>query len=176
MSYAGTRGLRLPVYRNGNQVPLEALPADQRAALATAVAAGRDTTALLQPMRPYPEFDNITLSENVGISTYHSGQARLIRRMSKGLTLDASYTFSKPIDTASDFNSADPSEQVLNAINLAGQRAVSSFDVPLRFTASGQCELPRFAEVGSFWRPLLGGWSLNALVTLHSPASRSRPS
>lgn len=168
LSYAGTRGLRLPVYRNGNQVPLEDLTADQRAALATAAAAGRDTTALLQPLRPYPEFDNITLSENVGISTYHSGQARLIRRMSKGLTLDASYTFSKSIDTASDFNSADPSEQVLNANNLAGQRAVSSFDVPHRFTASGQYELPRFAGVRSFWRPMLSGWSLNALVTLQS--------
>lgn len=167
-TYAGTRGLRLPVYRNGNQVPLETLTPGQRASINAAVAAGRDTTPLLQPLRPYPQFDNITLSENIGSSVYHSGQVRLSHRISSGLLVDASYTFAKSIDNASDFNSGDPSEQVLNAYNLSGQRGVSSFDVPHRLTASVQYAVPVSAAWHREVRALLSGWTLNGLITIQS--------
>lgn len=167
-TYAGTRGLRLPVYRNGNQVPLELLTSGQRAVIGAAVAAGQDTTSLLQPLRPYPQFDNITLSENIGSSTYHSGQVRLSRRFSSGVLLDTSYTFAKSIDNASDFNSGDPSEQVLNAYDLNRQRAVSSFDVPHRMTASVQYAVPVSPALHSGARAILSGWTLNGLITLQS--------
>lgn len=168
VGYAGARGVRLPVYRNGNQVPLESLTASQRAMIGAAAAAGQDTTPLLQPLRPYPQFDNITLSENIASSVYHSGQARITRRFHSGLLLDASYTFAKSIDNASDFNSGDPSEQVLNASNLRHQRAVSSFDVPHRFTASVQYAVPVPAALRGMPRSALSGWTLNGLITLQS--------
>jgi len=168
VGYAGARGVRLPVYRNGNQVPLESLTASQRAMIGAAAAAGQDTTPLLQPLRPYPQFDNITLSENIASSVYHSGQARITRRFHSGLLLDASYTFAKSIDNASDFNSGDPSEQVLNASNLRHQRAVSSFDVPHRFTASVQYAVPVPAALSGMARTALSGWTLNGLITLQS--------
>ena len=167
-TYAGTRGLRLPVYRNGNQVPLETLTLSQRALINAAVAAGADTTPLLQPLRPYPQFDNITLSENIGSSVYHSGQLRLSRRYSSGLLVDASYTLAKSIDNASDFNSGDPSEQVLNAYNLSGQRGVSSFDVPHRLTASAQYAVPVSPAWHRSSRVLFSGWTLNGLITVQS--------
>ena len=154
-SYSGSRGVHLPVYRGGNQVRLAGLTTAQRAAIA---AAGQDTAAVLQPLRPYPAFDGITLSENIGSSTYHSGQLRLRRAMRNGVLLDAGYTWAKSIDNASDFNSGDPSEQVLNAYDLAGQRAVSSFDIPHRLTATAQWALPYF----------LKGWTVNGLLTLQS--------
>jgi outer membrane receptor protein involved in Fe transport len=168
IGYAGSRGVRLPVYRNGNQVPLERLTAAQRARIGDAAAAGQDTTALLQPLRPYPQFDNITLSENIATSTYHSGQARISRRFQRGVMLDASYTFAKSIDNASDFNSGDPSEQVLNAYNLRRQRAVSSFDVPHRFTASAQYAIPVPGTVSGRARAIFSGWTLNGLITVQS--------
>jgi outer membrane receptor protein involved in Fe transport len=156
-TYSGGRGQRLPLYRNANQVPLRSLTVAQRAAIASASAAGQDTTSILQPLRPYPAFDAITLSENIGASTYHSGQFRLSRTLRNGLLLDAGYTFAKSIDNASDFNSSDASEQVLNAYDLRAQRAVSSFDVPHRFTTSAQYAIPALA-----------GWTVNALLALQS--------
>lgn len=168
IGYAGARGVRLPVYRNGNQVPLESLTAAQRGLIGAAASAGQDTTALLQPLRPYPQFDNITLSENIASSVYHSGQVRLTRRFHSGLLLDASYTFAKSIDNASDFNSGDASEQVLNAYDLRRQRAVSSFDVPHRFTASVQYAVPVPGSLSGMARTALSGWTLNGLITLQS--------
>ncbi|MBI4907264.1 MAG: TonB-dependent receptor [Acidobacteria bacterium] len=167
-TYAGTRGLRLPVYRNGNQVPLESLTPSQRALIGGAAAAGQDTTPLLQPLRPYPEFDNITVSENIGSSTYHSGQVRLSRRFSSGLLLDTSYTFAKSIDNASDFNSGDPSEHVLNAYELSRQRGVSSFDIPHRLTSSVQYAVPVSSALNRSARAILSGWTLNGLITIQS--------
>jgi hypothetical protein len=168
VGYSGSRGMRLPVYRNGNQVPLESLSDPEREAIGDAIRDGRDTTPLLQPLRPYPEFDNVTLSENIASSVYHSGYARISRRLSQGLQFDASYTFSKSIDNASDFNSGDASERVLNAFDLARQRAVSSFDVPHRFTGSVQYDIPAPRGASPVTRTLFGGWSTNALVTLQS--------
>lgn len=167
-AYAGSRGVRLPVYRNGNQVPIQTLTPSQRELIRSAVEAGQDTTPILQPLRPYPQFDNILLSENIASSTYHSGQVRLVRRYSAGLMADVSYTFSKSIDNASDFNSGDPSEQVLNAYDLRSQRAVSSFDVPHRLTASLQYALPFPSTRNGSARALLSGWTLNGLITIQS--------
>ena len=117
ISYKGSHGVRLPVYRNANQVPVEALGSAKREEIAAAIAAGRDTTSILQPLRPYPDFDAVTLSENVASSTYHSGQVRVAYRVGPRLLFDTAYTFSKSIDNASDFNSFDPSEAVLNAFD-----------------------------------------------------------
>jgi hypothetical protein len=50
--------------------------------------------------------------------------------------------WSKSIDNASDFGSGDSSEGVLDSRNLRAQRALSSFDVPQRFTASFNYLLP----------------------------------
>jgi hypothetical protein len=155
VGYIGSRGLHLPVFLNVNQVPVRQLAASARSRIADAVAAGRDTTPILNELRPYPGFDAITLSRNAASSTYHSGQIKLERSFSQGLSLLASYTFSKSIDNASDFGSGDASERVLDSRNLGLQRAVSSFDVAHRFTSAVTYELPR-------------GWQANAIVTMQT--------
>src|SRR5262249_11336118 len=141
------------------------LSAGQRARIAGAVAAGQDTTPILSGLRPYPAFDDVTLSRNAASSTYHSGQIRVERRFAKGLSLLASYTFSKSIDNASDYGSGDASEHVLDSSNLSLERAVSSFDVPHRFTSALTYELP-FRRGSGFGTMLAGGWQVNAIVTL----------
>ena len=167
LAYVGSRGLDLPLFLNANQVPIRSLTADQRARIAQAVAAGQDTTPILSTLRPYPAFDAVTLSRNAASSTYHSGQIKIERRFAQGLSVLASYTFSKSIDNASDFGSGDASEQVLDSYNLALERAVSSFDVPHRFSSAFTYEFPFNASSG-FVRKLVGGWQVNAIVTLQS--------
>ena len=57
---------------------------------------GRRTIAQQQLLRPYPRFTNVALfRDNVGNSTYNAAAAKLEKRLSHGLTVTASYTFSK---------------------------------------------------------------------------------
>jgi hypothetical protein len=166
VAYIGSRGLDLPYFFNANQVPIRSLTTDQRNRIAQTVAAGQDTTPILATLRPYPAFDSVTLSRNAASSTYHSGQIKLERRFTKGLSVLASYTFSKLIDNASDFGSGDASERVLDSTNLALQRAVSSFDVPHRFTSAFTYEIP-YRGAG-ITRAIAGGWQMNGIVTFQS--------
>jgi hypothetical protein len=155
LAWVGSRGLHLPFFFNANQVPLRSLTAGQRDRIEQAIKARQDTTPILSTLRPWPAFDSVTLSRNAASSAYHSGQIRVERRFAQGLSLLASYTFSRSIDNSSDFGSADPSEQVLDSGNLALERGVSSFDVPHRFTSAVTYELP-------------GGWQTNAILTFQS--------
>ncbi len=141
LAYRGTRGVRLPLNYDINQIPL----------------------GLSSPVRPYPGFNSINQYANIGVSTYHSMQIKAERRFHAGLNLLAAYTWSKSIDNASDFGSGDASEHVLNSYNLRGQRAVSSFDIPHRFTAAFNYAIP-----AQKLKSVLGGWQVNGIVTVQS--------
>lgn len=92
---------------------------------------------------------------------------KLERRFARGMSLLASYTFSKSIDNSSDFGSGDSSEQVLDSSHLALERAVSSFDVPHRLSSTITWELP-FNSSRPFSGRLIRGWQTNAIITLQS--------
>ncbi len=141
LAYRGTQGVRLPVNYDINQVPL----------------------GLSTPARPYASYNSINLYTNTAVSSYHSLQTKVERRFHAGLNLLAAYTWSKSIDNASDFASGDASEHVLNSYNLRGQRAVSSFDIPHRFTAAFNYVIPATAL-----KTVLGGWQVNGIVTVQS--------
>jgi hypothetical protein len=77
---------------------------------------GGPTITQQQLMRPFPRFTTVALyRNNVGHSTYHSVQTRVEKRLSQGVTFNASYTFSKLIDDAG---------AVFDAAILAGPAAV----------------------------------------------------
>ncbi len=149
LGYHGARGVHLPFNYNINQVPLDTLTAAQ--------------ISIGNPPRPYPAFNSISLFANDATSTYHSLQTRLERRFRAGFNLLAAYTWSKSIDTASDFGSGDPSESILDSRRLDLQKGLSSFDVPHRFTAAFNYLIP-----APRFRALLGGWQANGLITWQS--------
>jgi hypothetical protein len=77
---------------------------------------GGPTITQQQLLRPFPKFTTVALyRNNVGHSTYHSFQSRLEKRLSRGVTFNVSYTFSKLIDDAG---------AVFDAAILAGPAAV----------------------------------------------------
>ena len=163
LGYRVTRGVHLPYNYNANQVPLDLLSACQRISIAAAIGSGLDTAPVVDPLRPYPAFNSISVFENGPTSSYYSLQSKIERRFHSGLNLLAAYTWSKSIDDASDFASGDPSEQVLDSQNRRAQRALSSFDVPHRFTAAFNYLVPAFGRNVS-----LRGWQVNGLVTIQS--------
>lgn len=163
LGYRGTRGVHLPYNYNANQIPLDLLSASQRSSIAAAIGSGLDTAPVVDLLRPYRAFNGISVFENGATSSYYSLQSKIERRFHSGLNLLAAYTWSKSIDDASDFASGDPSEQVLDSRNRRAQRALSSFDVPHRFTATFNYLLPAFGR--NVW---FRGWQVNGLVTIQS--------
>jgi hypothetical protein len=164
--YRATRGVRLPLDYNINQVPVDLLTVGQRSQIASLYNSGLDTAPVVDGLRPYPAFNSITLYTNAANSIYHSLQFKVERRFHAGLNLLAGYVWSKSIDNASDFGSGDSSETVLDSRNLRAQRAVSSFDVPHRFTAAFNYLLPG-SKVRSL-KTVIGGWQVNGIVTIQS--------
>jgi hypothetical protein len=166
LGYRATRGVRLPFNYNINQVSVDLLTPGQRSQIAALISRGEDTAPIVDRLRPYPDFNSITLYTNQANSIYHSLQIKVERRFHAGLNLLAGYVWSKSIDNASDFGSGDSSEVVLDSLNLRAQRAVSSFDIPHRFTAAFNYLLPPVKARA--WKPLLGGWQVNGIVTVQS--------
>src|SRR5262249_24155777 len=142
LGYRATRGVRLPLNYDINRVPLDTLTTSQRSQIAAAIGSPAGAAPVLDPLRPFPGFNSITLYTNAANSIYHGLQFKVERRLHAGLNLLASYVWSRSIDNASDFSSGDASETVLDSHNLRAQRALSSFDIPHRFTGAFNYQLP----------------------------------
>ena len=92
---------------------------------------------MFAPARLSPEFDNIYQWENHAHSVYHGLSLSLNRRLSNEIEFSGSYTLSKAIDDASDFD-----EQPENPYLLQAERALSANDQRHRFVFSGTFDLP----------------------------------
>src|SRR5262249_12611875 len=75
--------------------------------------------------------------ETSAASTYHGLTLTLNKRLSDEFELMGSYTFSKTVDDASDFD-----EQPQNPYNLRAERGLSRQDVRNRFVVNSLFDLP----------------------------------
>jgi len=157
VGYVGSKGTKLLSARDLNQPRPSALP-----------------PGLPFVPRPVPQFDEINTIESRASSNYHSLQARLQQRLSAGLAMLGSYTWSKSIDDASNFfpSAGDPNYPQ-NSYDLRAERARSNFDVAHRLSVSYVYDLPLgkgrgyLANEGA-WSTLLTGWQTSGIVTLQS--------
>ncbi len=114
----------------------------------------------------------ITMRANTAQSIYHSMQARYAGRfMRNSLSFNASYTFSKTIDNASEiFAFADISSA--NAQNPfcinSCERALSNLNRPHAFSASFIWDIPWMKEQRGVVGHILGGWQINGVQVLTS--------
>ncbi len=97
-----------------------------------------------------------------GISNYNSFQATVRKQLSHGLSMQASYTFSRDMGdlTANAGNSGDPT-------NLAQQYGPVAFNRPQRLIVNYAYDLP-FGTHQGFAKYLLEGWNLSGVTTLQS--------
>lgn len=125
--------------------------------------------------RPVPQFDDITWIESNANSTYHGLQARFQQSYDFGLSLLASYTWSKALDNASGFfpTTGDPNFPQ-NSYNLRDERALSNFDARQRLSVSYTYDFPYCREIGgrvvrAGWKSLIfGGWQSYGILTFQS--------
>jgi hypothetical protein len=174
VSYAGSRGLKLFTFYNGNQ----AVPAtDPRfASLCNQPSANPPVTPAncpTAPRRPFPAVDSgIALFRSDGFSNYHSLQARLEKQFSHGLQFQASYTYSHALDNASSasLGSANQGDFRLQT-RPKDEYGNADFDVRHRFVFSFIYELPfgKGKELGKnasgAVNQFVGGWQVAGIVT-----------
>jgi outer membrane receptor protein involved in Fe transport len=108
-------------------------------------------------------------------SDYHSGQLRVDKRLSHGLQLGTSYTWSKNIDQISEVFATGQTNSSLASVpvfmgGLRIDRAVSDYHRKHRFVANFVWDLPVFNKSNGWTGALLGGWQLNGIVSFQSGA------
>lgn len=136
--YLLTRGIHLPRTRNINLLPPVLLTRSDAVALGVLAPIPQQLgRPVFSPARIDPRFDAVYQLETSASSTYHGLTLALNKRLSHEFELLASYTFSKTIDDASDFD-----EQPANPYDLSAERALSRQDVRQRFVLSALFDLP----------------------------------
>ncbi len=171
VAYVGTRGRNL--FRNVriNQARLASIVQPIfNAVTGEMITANTPSNALLRA--PYQGVDiaGFQQFQNSADSAYNSLQISLTRRLSHGLQLLASYTYSKSIDNASGQGGFDTTIILGNQLDPKANRGFSDFDRTHRFVLSYLWDLPRyaFAERSTAGRLLLSDWQIAGIVTAMS--------
>ncbi len=100
-----------------------------------------------------------------GIYNYNSLQVTLRKQFSHGLTMQASYTWSKDLTTLSDSNINNISADSNNPESLAQQYGPAYFSHPNRFIVSYSYDLPLGQHSGALG-VLANGWNVSGVTTV----------
>lgn len=174
MAYVGTKGTALTTLGPGNAVAFALRPApaqsleDERARLtefqqAAARANGNATTP---SPRIDPRFNTVNLIRDNGSSIYHSFQAELRKSPTRGLQIQASYTWSKSIDNGSDYSPGQATTDrsyAQDQFNYNAERGPSSYDIPHRFILSHVWQIPVYRQQKGVAGRVLGGWTFASI-------------
>jgi hypothetical protein len=124
-------------------------------------------------VRPFLGYARITMRETTGKSRYHGLLSSLSYRFASGVSLTASYTFSKNMtDSTNDRDAVDFPQ---NPLDYRPEYAEARTSRPHIFAASYVYELPWFRnDSNGFKRVLLGGWQFAGItdVTSGQPVAR----
>jgi hypothetical protein len=171
IGYVGTKGTRLPRFIEGNPAIYYPGQSSENNVIQRRVNSG---CTLAQP-------DNCTygsVGEIAGVSSssYNALESSLRKRFGQGLSLLASYTYSKSIDDVSSFNITGSASQPVagendlaqNPFDPAAERARSMFDARHRLVVSYQWTLPFWNQPHGWYQRVLGQWQVNGIATLMS--------
>jgi hypothetical protein len=119
-----------------------------------------------------PNFGPVRLRNNGANGRYDSLQTEFRTRLSN-VSLNASYTFSKTIDNASEiFSSFAGGQSIATAQDPfdtnKGERALSAFDQRHNFTANFVYDVPAYRSQNGWAGKLLGGYQFNGIIRLAS--------
>jgi hypothetical protein len=190
-TFVYSRGADLPVLRQLNYVPREYLNDFQNVtdggAILNAITATQNflnatvpnpfrglvpTNATLNAntiqrrflLTRFPQFQDLIVTEYNGSNDYRSLQLQATKRLSRGISFNASYTYSREREKTRRLNPQD--EELTDMLSI--------FSRPHRITFSGIYELPfgRGRDYFSDMHPLVdavfGGWQFNAVYEWQS--------
>ena len=108
---------------------------------------------------------NLAVSNNAW-SYYHALQADWTKRLSRNLSFQAAYTWSKSLDTTSEATAVGNGDSNQNGNDAKASRGFSRFHTPHRFTFYGTYRLPFFRGEKGLLGQVLGGWQFSPVVKL----------
>lgn len=174
IGYVGALGRHLEMTYEGNPIS----PAGQ-----AECAADPNCVAnrVIQPI-DYPShtlyapgniFPSVGEQATVGVSSYNSLQVHLQKRLSHGLTFQASYTWAHSIDDTSGYEASGgfaPFVPGSNPYDFALNKGDSTFDARHRFVINYDYEVPSLKR---FWNNglvthVLDGWRIGGITTLQT--------
>jgi hypothetical protein len=126
-----------------------------------------------QIRRPFPQFSAVTtIFPTNGVNNYHGAMARVEKRLSGGLTLLASYTWSRSIGNLSEVSGYGDNQNLQDFYNRRLDKGPSTIDIPQRFVGSTVYRLP-FGTSGRWVRSgipgrIAAGWMLASVFSLQS--------
>ena len=146
------------------------------------------TVSREQLLLPFPQYTSLALSNSAtAANRYYSFYFRAEHRFANGLSLLASYTWSRSNDNVIGLSTAGALQiasvaGAQNAYNLNGEWSLSTQDVPNRFTSAITYELPfgkgkPFLNGSRVLNLVAGGWSANAFGVIQTgyPLSVTQP-
>jgi trimeric autotransporter adhesin len=150
LTYTGTKGTDLDLLRAPNRAPLGTSPLNTQRSFRINYA------------------NSFYYDQSGANSIYNALQVRLVRRFSKGLSLQGFYTFAKSLDNASTIGGSTPIV-VQQDGNYAAERGLSAFDVRHQVRFFSVYELP-FGEHHrrgnhGWTEHVLSNWRLQNIVT-----------
>jgi hypothetical protein len=126
--------------------------------------------------RLHPDFGVREIRTSEGNSSYHSMQWRVDRRFARGFQANASYTWSRNIDSTSEGigstnNQSQPNNRPSVPVAQGGlklDRGPSDYDRTHRLTVVYIWDIP--GPSGGFRKYAFGGWSLSGIISFQTGA------
>ena len=159
VKYAGALGRHIGGRRNINTLPFGT---DFQSQNIDPTIPGNATPYVANLLRPYPGFGSITMLERNLSSNYHSLQATLNRRFSRGLEFGLAYTYSKSMDYGSD-ERVGITPTYLPESRVYGK---SSFDQTHILVFNWQYDIPSVKSHAL--APVTKGWQLSGVASFSS--------
>jgi len=155
VSYVGTRGRNLLIYRDLNASPIGS-------------GGTQADRPLCDPASPLfnavlcPQVESIIQLTNVGKSWYDSLQLSFRQRNWRGLNAQYNLTWGKCIDYGSRNRGTRINfPQMMNPFDITNNKGLCDHDVPLNFNVAGTYAIPAPESLGRFGK----GWELGTVFT-----------
>jgi hypothetical protein len=157
VGYLGSRTIKLPVNAVSNRArPVPGIPT---------------TTGTINDRRPDPRYLEISTMQNLSIAYFDALQVAVDKRISRGLTWNVRYTFSKAINSTGTQNFANISgtghTSTIEDDIVGDLKSLEQFDTPHAVTIGYRYELPWGGQRGIVsW--FAGGWKVSGTTTFKS--------
>lgn len=165
--FAFDPNIRLPYTLEWNVAFEQALGQQQTISASYIGSAGRRLLQTETILLPNPNYAAANLIANTATSNYNALQLQFERRLSHGLQVLASYTWSHSIDDASSGSYANNSDVLVSALNPNANRGPSDFDIRNAFSAGLTYDVPS-PKINALTKAILSDWSLQSLVQARS--------
>ncbi len=164
VGYAGSHQIHQGLNRDANQVPNADL-----LGVYDYENSGGSLGINPDSVRPYLGYSHIYVNHRQATTRYNSLQTSLQHRLTRGLQMQLSYTFSHLISTGPNQDTEGSSNPVQDANNVRAEKSFGTQDQPQTLSINAVWEIPLFAKSSNaFLRNGLGGWQMNGIYSVQS--------